>query len=142
MLLMAPVCSRFAFAAQAAKINPTHVQKTVEGGPYKPLSKAELVKLKPLTVMNEDERAIYESIMNNPAELKKFIATRAYMRTVDKALGPGWRDLSAVPKSDTDRLPAMSKAVTMDYAISLQEQLIIYAKILPAIFNGTYTPTK
>jgi hypothetical protein len=90
----------------------------------------DLKKLQPLTA---DEQPLYERAKNNAAELHKFIATRTYLRTVEKIMGPDWA--TKVLKEDWEtkdtkpyvaQLPKLTKDVAMDYAVSLEEQQLIF----------------
>ncbi|MCJ7545821.1 MAG: hypothetical protein MUP30_03170 [Deltaproteobacteria bacterium] len=90
----------------------------------------DLKKLQPLTA---DEQPLYEQVKNNAAELHKFIATRTYLRTVEKIIGPDWA--TKVLKEDWEvkdtkpyvaELPKLNKDVDMEYAVSLEEQQLIF----------------
>ena len=90
----------------------------------------DLKKLQPLTA---DEQPLYNQVKNNPAELHKFIATRTYLRTVEKIIGPNWA--TKVLKEDWEakdtkpyvaKLPKLNKDVDMEYAVSLEEQQLLF----------------
>jgi hypothetical protein len=90
----------------------------------------DLKKLQPLTA---DEQPLYNQVKNNAAELHKFIATRTYLRTVEKIMGPDWA--TKLLKEDWEtkdtkpyvaQLPKLNKDVAMDYAVSLEEQQLLF----------------
>jgi hypothetical protein len=90
----------------------------------------DLKKLQPLTA---DEQPLYDQVKNNAAELHKFIATRTYLRTVEKIMGPDWA--AKVLKEDWEakdtkpyvaELPKLTKYVDMEYAVSLEEQQLLF----------------
>jgi hypothetical protein len=85
---------------------------------------ADLQKLQPLT---KPEQTMYEGIKNNFSELHKFIATRTYLHTLC-AIEPKLDVLveeAATKPIKTTMFPKMPDGVAMDYAVDLNEQLII-----------------
>jgi hypothetical protein len=70
---------------------------------------------------------MYEGIKNNVPELHKFIVTRTYLHTL-RAIEPKLDEIveaAATKPIKTTRFPKMSDEVSMDYAVDLNEQLII-----------------
>ena len=86
---------------------------------------ADLQKLQPL---NPSEQSMYEKVKNNAPKLHEFIATRTYLRMVKPMIGG--RDPWKIDRSELRKLPAISKAATVEYAIDDTESAILWAILL------------
>jgi hypothetical protein len=85
---------------------------------------ADLQKLQPLT---QPEQAMYEQIKNNFPELHKFIVTRTYLRNL-RAIEPMIDEIVAKGSTQpikTTKFPKMPDEVSVEYAIDLNEQMLI-----------------
>jgi hypothetical protein len=86
---------------------------------------ADLQKLQPLSPL---EQSMYEKVKNNAPKLHEFIATRNYLRMVKPMIGG--RDPWKIDRSELRKLPALSKAVTVEYVIDDTESAILWAILL------------
>ena len=80
--------------------------------------------LKKLQPLNAGEQIYYDRVKNNAPEVKKFIATRTYLRIVENIIGEDWdmKDIGPyLPK-----LPKLNKNVVMDYSIDLVEDILLF----------------
>jgi hypothetical protein len=81
----------------------------------------DLKKLQPLTT---GEQPYYDKVKNNVPELKKFIATRTYLRTVEDIIGEDWDTKDIEPY--LPKLPKPNRNVVMDYTIDLVEDILLF----------------
>ncbi|MGD0279642.1 MAG: hypothetical protein ABSC11_10080 [Smithella sp.] len=85
----------------------------------------DLRKLQPLS---SSEQSMYEKVKNNTPELHKFIATRTYLRLIKPMIGA--RDPWKIDSGELRKLPAMNKAVKLDYVVDDTESAILWAILL------------
>jgi hypothetical protein len=81
----------------------------------------DLKRLQPLTA---GEQQYYDKIKNNVPELKKFIATRTFLRTVEDIIGEDWDTKDLEPY--LPKLPKLNRNVVMDYTIDLVEDILLF----------------
>jgi hypothetical protein len=80
-----------------------------------------------MATLTKPEQTIYEGIKNNFSELHKFIVTRTYLHTL-RTIEPRLDALvkaAATKPIKTNKFPKMPDEIAMDYAVDLNEQLII-----------------
>ena len=80
--------------------------------------------LKKLQPLNAGEQLYYDKIKNNASELKKFIATRTYLRAVEDIIGEDWDTKDIVPY--LTKLPKLNRNVVMDYTVDLVEEILLF----------------
>jgi hypothetical protein len=80
--------------------------------------------LKKLQPLNAGEQIYYDKVKNNASELKKFIATRTYLRAVENIIGEDWDMKDIVPY--LPKLPQPDKNVVMDYTLDLVEDILLF----------------
>ena len=80
--------------------------------------------LKKLQPLNGGEQLYYDKIKNNAPELKKFIATRTYLRAVEYIMGEDWDTKDIGPY--LPKLPKLNKNVVMDYTVDLVEDILLF----------------
>jgi hypothetical protein len=80
--------------------------------------------LKKLQPLNAGEQIYYDKVKNNASELKKFIATRTYLRAVENIIGEDWDMKDIVPY--LPKLPKPDKNVVMDYTLDLVEDILLF----------------
>jgi hypothetical protein len=80
--------------------------------------------LKKLQPLNAGEQLYYDKVKNNASELKKFIATRTYLRAVEDIIGEDWDTKDIVPY--LTKLPKLNRNVVMDYTVDLVEEILLF----------------